>query len=160
MKVLALSDALAATPTVSIGNIKVNSIGYAIRVPVTLSAAAANILYLTTTILESSIFESIISISPAVLTIYPETLSTYFEITINTKVVPAVFATLQFSLTSYYSVIHSLSESQKYISFAVTRSKALNYVLLSITLDEHAVTTSTNDAGLFVSVANSSIAVK
>jgi hypothetical protein len=160
VKVLPLTSVESTLPTLDIGDIKVNSIGYPLRVPISLSAGAANTLYLAINVVETSVFGKIIEINPSVITIPPETLSSYFEITITAKRVPAVFASIQFSLTSYYTVVHTVTTPIKYISFHLTRSKSLNYALLAVTFDNNGLKTPLDDAKAPVSVMDSSVAIK
>lgn len=66
VKVIHYSNDNSNTPTVKVENISVDSIGYPVRVPVTLSASSASILYLSIKLVEDK-FASIITIDPPLL---------------------------------------------------------------------------------------------
>ncbi|EAR88802.2 hypothetical protein TTHERM_00262980 (macronuclear) [Tetrahymena thermophila SB210] len=118
-------------PTIKVENLSADSIGYPIRVPVTLSAAPASALYLSINVVES-VYNSMIIINPPLLQINPGVTSTYFTIQINTATVPQLHATLSFSLTSYYTIVHQLIYTVKYISFSLNSSYSKSYSVLTI----------------------------
>ncbi|KAL4456555.1 hypothetical protein ABPG74_000662 [Tetrahymena malaccensis] len=118
-------------PTIKVENLSSDSVGYPIRVPVTLSAAPASALYLSINVVES-VYNSIIIINPPLLQINPGVTSTYFTIQINTATVPQLHATLSFSLTSYYTIVHQLVYTVKYISFSLNKNYSKDYQVLTI----------------------------
>ncbi|KAL4505422.1 hypothetical protein ABPG72_002484 [Tetrahymena utriculariae] len=133
-------------PTIKVENLSADSIGYPIRVPVTLSAAPASALYLSINNVES-IYNSVIIINPPLLQINPGVTSTYFTIQINTATVPLVHATLSFSLTSYYTIVHQLVYTVKYISFSLNTSYSKSYSVLTILQSFRYFNTASNEVG-------------
>ncbi|EAR88803.2 hypothetical protein TTHERM_00262990 (macronuclear) [Tetrahymena thermophila SB210] len=132
------------SPTITVGDITQLTIGYPLRVPVTISRSPSNILNMMIKIKEDQ-FNSIISINPPLLQISPGQTSTYFELTINTPNVPSSSATLLFSLTSYYQIVHQLTQAVKYLSFSINNTFNPKYSFLQVKLTKIQIPTSSTD---------------
>ncbi|KAL4505423.1 hypothetical protein ABPG72_002485 [Tetrahymena utriculariae] len=136
LNVQGISD--SPNPTITVGDITQLSVGYPLRVPVTISRSPSNILNMIIKIKEDQ-FNSIISINPPLLQINPGQTSTYFELTINTVNVPSSQATLLFSLTSYYQIVHQLTQTVKYLSFSINSIFNLKYSILQVKLTNNLI---------------------
>jgi hypothetical protein len=95
-------------------SVSVDTIGYPINVPVTLSATASNLMYLTIT--KSGDPDDILQIEPRRLLIDTDTLSLYFQLTVSSARVPPDI-TLNFALTSFYTIVHRVVPQSMTLQF-------------------------------------------
>jgi hypothetical protein len=112
---------LQRTPTVSVQPFSVDTIGYAINVPVLLSDAASNLMYLTITV--QGDLNNVLAVQPRRLLINAGVTSLYFQLTVSTVTVPTAI-TLNFALTSFYTVVHSLHPQSMTLQFFQSTTSA------------------------------------
>jgi hypothetical protein len=105
---------LQRAPSVTVHPVEVDTIGYPINVLVTLSAAASNLMYLT--ISKQGDLNSVLAVQPRRLLIEAGTTSVYFQLTLTSPTVPPAI-TLNFALTSFYTVVHTLDPQSMTLQF-------------------------------------------
>ena len=66
-------------------------------------------------------FRDIIEVVPLKVKIEPRTKDTYFEITVKSSKIPSSPVTIEFSLSSFYKIVHELVPNTKYLSFSLNR---------------------------------------
>ena len=101
-------------PSVNIKEVDVDTIGFPIIVPVTLSQVPSNLMYLQISKLNDP--DNVLSISQKRILIETTTLQTQFEILITSNKVPDTII-LDFKLTSFYQVVHEVVPQRMFVQF-------------------------------------------
>lgn len=115
------TSTLQSTPTVTVKDTQVDTIGYPINVPVVLSAPAANLMYLTIT--KTGDVNDVLDVIPSRVLIDAGVTLVYFQLILTTPTVPPQI-TLNFALTSFYTLVHQLSPPSMTLQFFQSTTSA------------------------------------